>query len=72
MKLEKELKKEFFKFTLNKIAPLKQKVVRNDDHQPLLLECIRKLLFKKISSIRKETFKIGLTISANLIIAQIF
>ena len=63
-----------FKTTLDRFAPLKQKVVRNNN-QTLMTKTLRKAILKRskpIGSIKKEIPKIGPITNNNEIIVQIF
>ena len=64
-----------FKTALDRFAPLKQKVVGNNN-QPFMTKALRKTIMKrsklKISSIRKEMLTIGPITNNNEIIVPIF
>ena len=61
-----------FKVILNQFAPMKQKLIRNNN-QPSMTKALRKAIMKrsKLSLMRKEILKIGLNIGANATFAQI-
>ena len=64
-----------FKVIFNQFAPLKQKLIQNNN-QPLITETlrIRKAIMKrsKLSLMRKEMLKIGLNICTNATFVQIY